>query len=261
MAAGRTTAVAGSSPVVELRQYTLRPGRRDALIDLFDSRLVESQEAAGMTVIGQFRDLDRPDRFVWLRGFQDMEERARSLAEFYGGPVWRANSKAANGTMIDSDDVLLLRPARPDSAFRLDGSSRESVTAGQGEGLVETTILYLDGAAKTERAVDLFEKAIAPAVAERGGTMLAYFVTEPSENTFPSLPVREGEEVLVWCVGYADRQTFERASSRAGELRRGAAGALGSRRSPEVLRLAPTSRSLLDGLSLGVKTNTRKEIR
>ena len=126
---------------------------------------------------------------------------------------------------------------------------------------METTILYLDGAAKTDRAVDLFEKAIAPAVAERGGTMLAYFVTEPSDNTFPSLPVREGEEVLVWCVGYADRQAFERASSRAGEIRRGAAGALGSRRSPEVLRLAPTSRSLLDGLSVGVKTNTRKEIR
>ena len=226
MGVGRTTPVAGSSQVVELRQYTLRPGRRDALIDLFDSRLVESQEAAGMTVIGQFRDLDRPDRFVWLRGFQDMEERARSLAEFYSGPVWRANSKAANATMIDCDDVLLLRPARPDSAFRLDGSTRESGSDGQGEGLVETTILYLDGAAKTDGAVDLFEKAIEPAVAERGGTMLAYFVTERSDNTFPSLPVRER-----------------------------------SRRSPEVLRLAPTSRSLLDGLSLGVKTNTRKEIR
>jgi NIPSNAP len=261
MAVGRTTPVAGKSPVVELRQYTLHPGRRDALINLFDSRFVESQEAVGMAVIGQFRDLDRPDRFVWLRGFQDMEVRARSLEAFYGGPVWKANSKAANETMIDSDDVLLLRPARPDSAFRLDGSTRESGSDGQGEGLVETTILYLDGATKTDRAVDLFEKAIAPAVAERGGTMLAYFVTEPSENTFPSLPVREGEEVLVWCVGYADRQTFVRASGRAGELRRGAAGALGARRSPEVLRLAPTSRSLLDGLSLGVKNNTRKEIR
>jgi hypothetical protein len=33
-------------PVVELRQYTLRPGQRDVLIDLFDRELVESQEAA-----------------------------------------------------------------------------------------------------------------------------------------------------------------------------------------------------------------------
>lgn len=40
----------------------LHPGRRDELIDLFDRAFVESQEATGMTIIGQFRDLDRADR-------------------------------------------------------------------------------------------------------------------------------------------------------------------------------------------------------
>ena len=96
--------------IVELRQYTLRPGRRDELIDLFERKFVDSQEAAGMTLIGQFRDLDDPDRFVWLRGFPDMESRNRALEAFYFGPVWQAHRGAANATMIDSDDVLLLRP-------------------------------------------------------------------------------------------------------------------------------------------------------
>ena len=41
-----------------------------------------------MTVIGQFRDLDNPDSFVWLRGFADMEARKRALTGFYSGPVW-----------------------------------------------------------------------------------------------------------------------------------------------------------------------------
>ena len=50
--------------VIELRQYTLRPNKRDALIDLFDRELVEPQEAVGMTVLGQFRDLDHPDLFL-----------------------------------------------------------------------------------------------------------------------------------------------------------------------------------------------------
>jgi NIPSNAP len=264
VAAPPAVPVTGSSPIVELRQYTLRPGQRDVLIDLFDSRLVESQEATGMTIIGQFRDLDRPNRFVWLRGFEDMEERARSLAAFYGGPVWRTNSAAANATMIDSEDVLLLRPARPESAFQLCGSTRQDGADGNGDGVVEATILYLDGSAATSRAVDLFEEAIAPAVAERGGTLLAYFVTESSENTFPALPVREGDDVLVWCVGYADRQSFERASTRAGDLSHAAAGALGAVRSPGVLRLAPTARSLLDGRSRGlaaINNSTRKELR
>src|SRR5216683_1062513 len=98
-------------PVVELRQYTLHPGKRDALIDLFDREFVESQEAPGIKVIGQFRDLDNPDRFVWLRGFRDMPSRAQALQDFYGGPVWKAQREAANDTMVDSDSVLLLRPA------------------------------------------------------------------------------------------------------------------------------------------------------
>ena len=51
-------------PIVELRQYTLHPGQRDVLIEFFDREFVESQEALRMKVIGQFRDLDNPNRFV-----------------------------------------------------------------------------------------------------------------------------------------------------------------------------------------------------
>src|SRR6266849_8903181 len=73
-------------PIVERRQYTLHPGKRDVLIELFDREFVESQEALGMKVIGQFRALDDPDRFIWLRGFTDMPSRARALEAFYDGP-------------------------------------------------------------------------------------------------------------------------------------------------------------------------------
>ena len=104
-------------PVVELRQYTLRHGQRDVLIELFDREFIESQEAVGMEVIGQFRDLDRPERFVWMRGFQDMQRRREALEAFYGGPVWKAHAAAANATMVDVDDVLLLRPVAPSTGF------------------------------------------------------------------------------------------------------------------------------------------------
>jgi hypothetical protein len=46
--------------VVELRRYTLHPGRRDALIDLFDREFIEAQEDVGMRVIGQFRNAADP---------------------------------------------------------------------------------------------------------------------------------------------------------------------------------------------------------
>ena len=51
-------------PIIELRQYALHPGQREALITLFDREFVESQEVAGIRVIGQFRDLDDRNRFV-----------------------------------------------------------------------------------------------------------------------------------------------------------------------------------------------------
>lgn len=48
--------------VVELRQYTLHPGRRDTLIELFDCEFVDSQDAVGIHVLGQFRDFGNEDR-------------------------------------------------------------------------------------------------------------------------------------------------------------------------------------------------------
>jgi hypothetical protein len=94
-------------PVVELRQYTLYPGKGGLLIELFDREFVESQELLGMKVLAQFRDLENADRFVWLRGFRNMSERAEGLKAFYTGPVWKAHRDAANATMIDSDNVLI----------------------------------------------------------------------------------------------------------------------------------------------------------
>jgi len=99
--------------VVELRRYTLHPGRRDDLIELFEREFVETQEAVGLQVLATFIDPARPDTFVWLRGFAGMAERLQGLQAFYGGPVWQRHRDAANATMIDSDDVLLLRPITP----------------------------------------------------------------------------------------------------------------------------------------------------
>ena len=44
--------------IYELRQYTLWPGKRETLVELFDREFLESQEATGMRIDGQFRDED-----------------------------------------------------------------------------------------------------------------------------------------------------------------------------------------------------------
>lgn len=183
--------------VVELRQYTLHPNQRDVLIELFDREFVETQEAVGMRVVGQFRDLDNPDRFVWLRGFSDMAARQRALAAFYGGPVWAAHRDAANRTMVDSNNVLLLQPAWPGAGIAWPEGLRAAPGAQDiPAGRVEVTVFYLKQPA-TAQLLTLCREGAARRPADSGTTVLGWYITEPSSNTFPRLPVREGENVLV----------------------------------------------------------------
>jgi hypothetical protein len=147
--------------VIELRQYTLKPGQRDVLTGLFQRYFAAGQEAVGMRILGVFHDLDDPDRFVWLREFPDMAARKQALTDFYlEGAVWREHGPAANETMIDSDDVLLLRPV---GDFALP---------------------------KAER--------IAATIQDTKPDVAAYLETEPAENDFPRLPVRTDGPKFVW---------------------------------------------------------------
>ena len=45
-----------------ITRLTAHPGRRDELIQLFEREFVEGQESVGMTLVGQFRDLDDGQR-------------------------------------------------------------------------------------------------------------------------------------------------------------------------------------------------------
>ena len=237
-------------PIVELRQYTLRPGKRDVLIELFDREFIEPQQALGMKVIGQFRDLDRPDRFVWLRGFSDMATRAQALQNFYGGPVWKAHREAANATMIDSDNVLLLRPASLETGFSLPGSIRPATAAGEvANRLIVATIYYFEPPVSPD-FIEFFKNTIKPETTAAGAAPIACFVTEHSKNTFPALPVRESENVFVWFARFSDPKAYDSylaALTQSPRWRYEITEDLARRLkgAPEILRLTPTARSLL----------------
>ncbi|MCU7722641.1 NIPSNAP family protein [Actinoplanes sp. KI2] len=192
--------------IVELRRYTLREGRRDELIDLFDREFVETQEELGMAVLGQFRDLDRPGQFVWLRGFPDMPARRAGLTAFYGGPVWAQHGPAANATMVDSDNVLLLREIVTVPVYERGSADPAS--------MLYATIWYGAGPF--------------PDPAGCPPDTVAVLGTEYAPNDFPRLPVREGEHALVWLTRSPLHADLPEQVTRA-----------------EQLRLSPTRRSSL----------------
>jgi hypothetical protein len=248
---GSRTGSRTCSPIVELRQYALFPGTRDGFVELFDREFVEPQEAAGMRVIGQFRELGDPNRFVWLRGFPDMPSRESALTDFYiHGAVWRAYSEVARSKMIDSTDALLLRPARVDSGFSLEPPDRRpALDSAVPQGIIVATIYFLRGPADTD-FLRFFEDVVSPVLQGSGAIMLASFVSDHSPNNFPRLALREGENVFIVFSGFEDLAAYHHHMTALGKNRQWRSEVSRAlmqhiRQPSQILRLSPTSRSQL----------------
>jgi hypothetical protein len=213
-----------------LRRYRLRPGAHETLAGVFGRRLVSPQEDSGMQVLGWFVDAAEPDHFVWLRGFPgaDPDVRAEALQRFYGGPVWAAHRDAANATMLDSDDVLLLAPAAP-------GSGLEAAPARHAAELRVVTF-PLHHAPLPAAILGGVLAIPGPADACR-----AVLVSAEAPNRFPALPVRE-DPALVWVERAEDPEADARVQRVAAALERELAGL------PEVAILRPARGSPTPGI-------------
>ncbi|GAA3469160.1 hypothetical protein GCM10018965_037130 [Nonomuraea roseola] len=175
----------------------LRPGQRDLLIDLFDREFVESQEALGMRVVGQFRDEDDPDRFVWLRSFPTMPgpargadrvlrrgrslEEARARRQRHDGGLLERPPAASRGPGLRFPEPETPRP--PAGATSLPGSR------------VMATIYAVDEQADGDFS-RFFDDRVAPLMAETGAPPLARLRTEHADNTFPPPARQRGGEPL-----------------------------------------------------------------
>jgi hypothetical protein len=197
-----------ASRVVELRRYSLRRGAFEDLLRLFEERLVAGQEEAGMRIGGIFADEDEPDSFIWWRGFADMKNRRQALEAFYNGPVWRQYRDRANSTMLDSDDVILLRHTDPPHGGGADRGPGEG-----GRDAIATAILRHSGSSELEY---WFSTEFHLALEETLGASVATWRSEPAQNTFPRLPVRP-EPALVWTATFPSQFDREAALTRLGE--------------------------------------------
>jgi hypothetical protein len=224
----------GELGVIELRRYLLHPGQRDALVDLFDREFIEPQEAVGVTVIGQFLDDDHPDTFTWLRGFTDMPARRQALTAFYSGPVWAHHRDAANTTMINSDNVLLLTPTPNSAALALTHRVEPEDQTGPARPVHIVTYHLARSSSPTEIS------KLGDRLTKQVGTELHMLLTSlHAVNDFPALPVREGENVVVAVLSFNgddhDRPQRDAGATVFGDVLT----------STEVFRLHPTNRSRL----------------
>ena len=172
-----------------------------------------------------------------------MPSRQAALEAFYGSDGWKAQREAVNETLVDYENVLLLRPARHGSGF--EDRVRPPQDAGERRPSIVAVTICSSNAPVSDQVVDFFYDRLEPELAAAGSTLAATLVTDPSENNFPPLGIREGENVFVWVASFPDVAGYEALdhSPRWHELVGALRGQLGG--PLETLRLIPAARSEL----------------
>lgn len=222
--------------VVEFRRYTMTDGGRAAFAAYFETYFPEAFEQLGAIAAGHFLERNKPNMFLWLRGFHSMDDRARINAAFYYGPLWREHSKTLNSFIVDSDNVLLMKPLRPLMILpAVDPVKEPQGAKGTGVALLCTV--------KPGSAEAFAQQAEATFARLRGAGMreAAVLVTLDATNNFPQLPIRTDGPHLVWLGFAADDQPLGAAAEAAKTLF--GTGLL--RAEPEVIVLDPAKRSRL----------------
>ena len=157
--------------------------------------------------------------------------------------MWKSKRGAANATIVDSDNVLLLKPASMN-----DGFHAAPAHAGEG-GIIGATSYYLGGV-DAQAFAAFFDRSVRPRIEELGATPIARLVTEEAPNNFPRLPVREHERAFVWFARWpnvdAERVFATRFAALSGWRDEAPESILPAlMRKPERLRLAPCAKSEL----------------
>jgi hypothetical protein len=142
--------------------------------------------------------------------------------------------------MIDSDDVLLMRPLLLEGVA-LTVPSRLPTGANAGRTGAYAAITWHCDAANRAELANWIVAIMLPQPTRAGLTVIGMFETEPAANTYHALPVRGGVDVLMVLAAAPDLEKLSAALAATTN----AAADQGGVVQPDVLRLVPTARSRL----------------
>lgn len=208
-AAKEVTAADQPIGVLELRNYVIKPGQREKFISYFETNFIDSQNAIGGYILGQFRVKDADDNFFWIRGFHDMASRSRYLPQFYRGPFWKQRRDYVNEMIINNDNVYLLKPLSlsedaPDTAIN-------SNEFGKKKGLV--VIDYYVANTRLKELIEFFRSKYLPFL-KGNDISTTPWVSELTANDFPALPVFQDKNLLVTITPFKDEAEYRQKLKR-----------------------------------------------
>jgi len=103
----------------ELRQYRIKDGKRDQWVKLMEEQIIPFQISMGVVVVGSFIAREEEDLYVWIRRFENEEERERLYKDIYESDFWINKIRPQSEAMLDRESIInTLLEATPKSVLR-----------------------------------------------------------------------------------------------------------------------------------------------
>lgn len=185
--------------VVELRNYLLEPNTADEFKKYFNTYFVAPMHNLGGFTLGQFKIDKVNDRFVWFRGFKNMETRVKFLNDFYvDSKTWKDFGKGANDMMINSDNVYLLRPLATSISANFLNVSHKIVV-----------VNFYSCNSTLDKVIALFNTEYMPYLESIEINNTTLWISEMQENDFPRLPAFQDKNLLVSITSFENEKEYQ----------------------------------------------------
>ncbi len=103
----------------ELRQYHIHPGQQKAWVKCMEEEIIPFQVKMGMVILGSFVGEDDESVYVWIRRFENEQERKRLYDAVYQSDYWKNEISPRVPTMIDREKIKVTRiTATPHSVIQ-----------------------------------------------------------------------------------------------------------------------------------------------
>lgn len=93
----------------ELREYTVKPGQQEAWVRCMEEEIIPLQVKMGMVIIGSFVGEEDESVYIWLRRFENEQERERLYTAVYQSEQWKTEIAPRVPEMLDREQTKVTR--------------------------------------------------------------------------------------------------------------------------------------------------------
>ena len=103
----------------ELREYRILSGQMKNWVKFMEEEIIPFQVSKGMVVVGSFTGKDEDNLYIWIRRFDNEEERIRLYKAVYESEYWETEIDPKISTMMDrSKKIVRNIQSTPQSVIR-----------------------------------------------------------------------------------------------------------------------------------------------